>query len=176
MIESGLLERLTYALMPRLRLWDGWKVRIPINVVGVPSAVRKHLDANLGEYQLEVGVIGKNKVNTTILCSNYWGPPNSELLEDSFKMTARDGDVAVLAPMIWKTSTFARDPQAVGTPIERRTLPQVFVAPEKARASDGSMLTGRVAWFVWARDRTPLEEQLNAVQGMVAQMIAKGTR
>jgi hypothetical protein len=97
------------------------------------------------------------------------------MLEQSFKMTARDGDVAVLAPTTWKTSAFVQQPQAVGSPAEHWTLPQVLVVPEKVHALDGSKI-GRVAWFVWARDRAPKEEQLSAVQGIVAQMIAKEKR
>jgi hypothetical protein len=168
-MNSDLLERVTFALLPTLRIWDGDKIRIPVNTVGVFAAVHHYTTKNIKEPTIEVGHISKSKVAVTLVCSEdqtYGDRLN--MLIDSFAQTARDGTVAVLAQLTWLGSNFVREPRCVGTPKENPTHPKVLVVPGT-----------KLGWFCWHRDNAHGHgpwQYLDLVKGDIAQTIAKERR
>ena len=138
-MDSRLLETFTTAILQnhQLRIWDGWKIRIPINTVGLFTATQ-HLAAERSEsYSLEVGFTTKSKVNLTLLYEPLFRYTTQ--IHKAFDNTAKDGDVVVLAPITWVTSPI------LGT-LGDRPRPDIFVLPK--RIEDRSL-----AWFVWSRER-----------------------
>jgi hypothetical protein len=65
-MDPKLLDRFTTGILRQLRIWDGWKIRIPINTVGVYSAVQRFAKERNEAYDTEVELCGKHKVNLSI--------------------------------------------------------------------------------------------------------------
>ena len=135
-MDSLFLERATLALLPKLRIWDGWKIRIPVNTAGVHAAVYKWAKNKCEAYDTEVGLTGKHKVNLTLLAD-----PTFQYMSafDVARLgTAKDGEIVVLAPLAWMTSHFLR---ALAEP-----RPDLYVLSQRVAKRS-------VGWFVWHRDR-----------------------
>lgn len=144
-MDSLLLEQCTRAILPSLRIWDGWKVRIPVNVAGVLAAVQKWGKEKKEDYRLEVGMTGPSKVNLTLLVEpDVRTLRHVEALDTAFASTARDGEIVVLAPLTWAASSVPY----TSTEEQARScsVPDMFVLRPKC---EGRTL----AWFVWHRDR-----------------------
>lgn len=147
---SLLLERFTLALLPHVRMWDGWKVRIPVNTIGLSGAVRSWTATHNMRTDIEVGMIGKHKVNLTLLVD----PPLNRL-QTAILGSAKDGTFAVLAPVVW-----IQDAASVKTPDEYRwDHPTMLVLPERYAIRLGYKT---VAWFVWSRENHPTWKVLEA--------------
>ena len=140
-MSSLLLERATRALLPSVRFWDGWKVRIPVNTVGLYAAVHKWDIEHNTKADIEVGTIGRHKVNLTLLV----GSSLRGMFDDAaVNGTCKDGTVAILAPIISAPILAS----AIPADERRWTAPTMFILSE-------TYLKRTYAWFVWSRENQP---------------------
>jgi hypothetical protein len=135
--------KLVTAILPKLTLWDGWRICEPLGNASTIKSISNYAKKNKINFDLRDGYFGKPKPTVTITTAfaDQLQTDAAEVTDAAnlcIEHTAKDGEVAFLIDMSWMSLTD-----------DIVAIPYIYLIRDSP-----------YGWLVWRRDTKPHWEYL----------------